>query len=387
MKEPSLPPYTAQGEVRRGAIRENKMSNITPEKMRFWSPDVRELDPYVPGEQPKIQNILKLNTNENPYPPSPNVVAAVQAVLENSADALRLYPDPDATALKQAIAKQQNVAVENVFVGNGSDEVLAHIFKAFFVQEKPILYPDITYSFYPVYSQFFGIAEKTKILPLNDDFEIEVNDYKQPNGGIIITNPNAPTSIALGLSAIEEVLQANPDSVVLIDEAYVDFGAESAVSLVEKYDNLVVCQTMSKSRSLAGLRVGFAIAQPHLIAALEAVKNSFNSYPIDRFAIAAAVASFEDQAYFEAQNKKVIESRDKLTVQLTELGFKVLPSKANFIFVTLPSHDAGELASQLREQGIIVRYFNKPRINQFLRITIGTDEQNQRLVDTLKTIF
>ena len=185
MKELSLPPYTAQGEVRRGAIRENKMSNITPEKMRFWSPDVRELDPYVPGEQPKIQNILKLNTNENPYPPSPNIVAAVQAVLENSADALRLYPDPDATALKQAIAKQQNVDVENVFVGNGSDEVLAHIFKAFFVQEKPILYPDITYSFYPVYSQFFGIAEKTKILPLNDDFEIEVNDYKQLQKGTI----------------------------------------------------------------------------------------------------------------------------------------------------------------------------------------------------------
>ena len=360
---------------------------FTIEQMRFWSPEVRDLEPYVPGEQPKIQNLLKLNTNENPYPPSPKVVDAVQAVLTHQADALRLYPDPDATVLKQAIAKQQNVDVSQVFVGNGSDEVLAHIFKAFFIQQKPILYPDITYSFYPVYSQFFGIAEKTKILPLNDDFEIEVNDYKQPNGGIIITNPNAPTSIALGLSAIEEVLQANPDSVVLIDEAYVDFGAESAVSLVEKYDNLVVCQTMSKSRSLAGLRVGFAIAQPHLIAALEAVKNSFNSYPIDRFAIAAAVASFEDQAYFEAQNKKVIESRDKLTVQLTELGFKVLPSKANFIFVTLPSHDAGELASQLREQGIIVRYFNKPRINQFLRITIGTDEQNQRLVDTLKTIF
>ncbi len=360
------------------------MSNITPEQMRFWSPDVRELEPYVPGEQPKIQNLLKLNTNENPYPPSPNVVAAVQAVLENSADALRLYPDPDATELKQAIAKQQNVVVDNVFVGNGSDEVLAHIFKAFFVQDKPILYPDITYSFYPVYSQFFGISANTKILPLNDDFEIVVDDYKQPNGGIIITNPNAPTSIALGLSAIEDVLQANPDSVVLIDEAYVDFGAESAVGLVEKYDNLVVCQTTSKSRSLAGLRVGFAIAQPHLIAALEAVKNSFNSYPIDRFAIAAAVASFDDEAYFEVQKQKVIESREKLTAQLTELGFKVLPSKANFIFATLPSHDAGELASQLREQGIIVRYFNKPRINQFLRITIGTDEQNQRLVDTLK---
>ena len=250
------------------------------------------------------------------------------------------------------------------------------------MQQQPILYPDITYSFYPVYSQFFAV--KTKVLPLNDDFEIVVDDYKQANGGIIITNPNAPTSIALEVSAIEEVLQANPNSVVVIDEAYVDFGAQSAVSLVEKYENLVVCQTTSKSRSLAGLRVGFAIAQPHLIAALEAVKNSFNSYPMDRFAIAAAVASFEDQAYFEAQCQKVIASRDKLVTELESMGFKVLPSKANFIFASLPSKDAGELAAQLREQGIIVRYFNKPRINQFLRITIGTDEQNQRLVDSLK---
>ena len=356
--------------------------NITAEQMRFWSPEVRELEPYVPGEQPKIQNLLKLNTNENPYPPSPKVVEAVQKVLENSADALRLYPDPDASKLKQAIAKQQNVAVENVFVGNGSDEVLAHIFKAFFVQEQPLLYPDITYSFYPVYSQFFGV--KTKILPLNDDFEIVVDDYKQANGGIIIANPNAPTSIALGLSAIEEILQTNPNSVVVIDEAYVDFGAESAVKLVEKYDNLVVCQTTSKSRSLAGLRVGFAIAQPHLIAALEAVKNSFNSYPMDRFAIAAAVASFQDQAYFEAQCQKVIASREKLVTDLTSLGFKILPSHANFIFASHPQQDAGELAAALRERGIIVRYFNKPRINQYLRITIGTDDQNQRLVDTLK---
>lgn len=358
------------------------MSNITSEQMRFWSPNVRELQPYVPGEQPKIQNLLKLNTNENPYPPSPKVVAAVQAVLENSADALRLYPDPDASELKQAIAKQQSVAVDHVFVGNGSDEVLAHIFKAFFIQEQPLLYPDITYSFYPVYSQFFGL--KTKVLPLNDDFEIIVDDYKQPNGGILITNPNAPTSIDIGLAAIEEILQANPNSVVVIDEAYVDFGAESAVDLVEKYDNLVVCQTTSKSRSLAGLRVGFAIAQPHLIAALDVVKNSFNSFPIDRFAIAAAVASFEDQAYFIAQNQKVIESREKLVAQLVEIGFKVLPSSANFIFATLASKDAGKLATELREQGVIVRYFNKPRINQFLRITVGTDEQNQRLIDTLK---
>ena len=355
---------------------------VSTAQMRFWSPEVCELEPYVPGEQPKIQNLLKLNTNENPYPPSPKVVEAVQAVLHEQADALRLYPDPDATALKQAIAKQQNIDVSQVFVGNGSDEVLAHIFKAFFLQDEPILYPDITYSFYPVYSQFFGT--KTKEIPLNENFEIDVRDYTQPNGGVIITNPNAPTSIALSLAEIEQVLQANPDRVVVIDEAYVDFGAESAVSLINRYENLVVCQTTSKSRSLAGLRVGFAIAQSHLIAALEAVKNSFNSYPIDRFAIAAAVASFEDQAYFEEQCQKVITSREKLVRDLTELGFNVLPSKANFIFATHSQHDAGQLAQKLREQGIIVRYFNKPRINQFLRITVGTDEQNARLVQTLK---
>ena len=355
---------------------------VSTAQMRFWSPEVRELEPYVPGEQPKIQNLLKLNTNENPYPPSPKVVEAVQAVLHEQADVLRLYPDPDATALKQAIAKQQNIDVSQVFVGNGSDEVLAHIFKAFFLQDEPILYPDITYSFYPVYSQFFGT--KTKEIPLNENFEIDVRDYTQPNGGVIITNPNAPTSIALSLAEIEQVLQANPDRVVVIDEAYVDFGAETAVSLINRYENLVVCQTTSKSRSLAGLRVGFAIAQSHLIAALEAVKNSFNSYPIDRFAIAAAVASFEDQAYFEEQCQKVITSREKLVRDLTELGFNVLPSKANFIFATHSQHDAGQLAQKLREQGIIVRYFNKPRINQFLRITVGTDEQNARLIQTLK---
>ncbi|EMM2551553.1 histidinol-phosphate transaminase [Acinetobacter baumannii] len=355
---------------------------VSTAQMRFWSPEVRELEPYVPGEQPKIQNLLKLNTNENPYPPSPKVVEAVQEVLHEQADVLRLYPDPDATVLKQAIAKQQNIDVSQVFVGNGSDEVLAHIFKAFFLQDGPILYPDITYSFYPVYSQFFGT--KTKEIPLNENFEIDVRDYTQPNGGVIITNPNAPTSIALSLAEIEQVLQANPDRVVVIDEAYVDFGAESAVSLINRYENLVVCQTTSKSRSLAGLRVGFAIAQSHLIAALEAVKNSFNSYPIDRFAIAAAVASFEDQAYFEEQCQKVITSREKLVRDLTELGFNVLPSKANFIIATHSQHDAGQLAQKLREQGIIVRYFNKPRINQFLRITVGTNEQNARLVQTLK---
>ncbi len=356
--------------------------NVTNEKMRFWSPEVRELEPYVPGEQPKIQNLLKLNTNENPYPPSPKVKAAVETVLVDQADALRLYPDPDASLLKQAIAKQQHLSVEQVFVGNGSDEVLAHIFKAFFIQDEPILYPDISYSFYPVYSQFFGV--QTKQIPLNDHFEIVVEDYQQNNGGIIIANPNAPTSVALSLKNIEQILKNNPDRVVVIDEAYVDFGAESAASLVNQYDNLVVCQTTSKSRSLAGLRVGYALAQAHLIAALEAVKNSFNSYPIDRFAIAAAVASFEDQAYFEEQCLKVIQSREQLIEQLETIGFDVLPSKANFIFVTHPAHVAIELAKALREQGIIVRHFNKPRINQYLRITVGTDEQNQRLVNTLK---
>lgn len=222
---------------------------------------------------------------------------------------------------------------------------------------------------------------------MNEKFEIDISDYEQENGGIIITNPNAPTSIALGLEKIEQVLKANPNRVIVIDEAYVDFGAESAVELISRYENLVVCQTTSKSRSLAGLRVGFAIAQAHLIAALEAVKNSFNSYPIDRFAIAAAVASFEDQDYFQEQCEKVIASREKLVANLTELGFNVLPSKANFIFATHSLHDAAQLAEKLREQGIIVRYFNKPRINQFLRITIGTDEQNQRLVDTLKKLI
>lgn len=357
-------------------------TQTTTQHMRFWSPMVRTLEPYVPGEQPKVENLLKLNTNENPYPPSSKVVEAVQAVLAHSADALRLYPDPDASVLKQAIAQQQQVPVEQVFVGNGSDEVLAHIFKAFFLQELPILHPDISYSFYPVYSQFF--EAKTRLVPLNDRFEIEPSDYAQSNGGVIIANPNAPTSIALSLAQIEEILQANPDSVVVIDEAYVDFGAASAVSLVQRYENLVVCQTTSKSRSLAGLRVGFAIAQAHLIAALEAVKNSFNSYPIDRFAIAAATASFEDQAYFEAQCQKVIDCRESLMAGLKDLGFEVLPSKANFVFAHQPEHDAGALAQALRAQGIIVRYFNQPRINQFLRITVGTEAQNLRLLETLK---
>lgn len=361
------------------------MTTFTEQQKRFWSPQVRELEPYVPGEQPKIQNLLKLNTNENPYPPSPKVVEAVQAVLADQADVLKLYPDPDATVLKHAIARQQQVEVSQIFVGNGSDEVLAHIFKAFFVQDKPLLYPDISYSFYPVYSQFFAL--NTVEIPLTTTYEINIDDYQQPNGGIILANPNAPTGRAITLDQITKLLKQNTDSVVVIDEAYVDFGAESAVSLVNQYDNLVVCQTTSKSRSLAGLRVGYAIAQAHLIAALEAVKNSFNSYPIDRFAIAAAVASFDDQSYFEQQCEKVITNREELVAQMQQLDFEVLPSKANFIFATHPQYQATDLAKGLREQGVIVRHFNRPRIDQFLRITIGTIEQNQRLIDSLKHIL
>ena len=361
------------------------MSSITAQQKRFWSPSVRELEPYVPGEQPKIANLVKLNTNENPYPPSPKVAEAVQVLLQNQAEILRLYPDPETSALKQAIASQQQVDVSQVFVGNGSDEVLAHIFKAFFVQDKPILYPDISYSFYPVYSQFFALS-KVKRIALTADFQIRVEDYQQPNGGIIICNPNAPTGCALPLTEIEKLLQAHPDSVVVVDEAYVDFGAESAVTLVAKYENLLVCQTTSKSRSLAGLRVGYAIAQAHLIAALETVKNSFNSYPIDRIAMAAAIASFEDQAYFEQQCQRIIDSRQQLTTQMQQLGFKVLPSKANFIFAEHPSRPAAELAVALRAQGVIVRHFKQPRIDNFLRITVGTAAQNQVLVDCLQQI-
>lgn len=358
---------------------------VTAELQRFWSPSIRQLEPYVPGEQPKIDNLLKLNTNENPYPPSPQVVSAIQSVLADQADSLKRYPDPDSSALKAAIARQQGLDPSQVFVGNGSDEVLAHLFKAFFVQDQPILYPDISYSFYPVYCQLFGIQARE--IPLRDDFSIAIGDYRLPNGGIIITNPNAPTGRALPLSAIEQLLSDHPDRVVVIDEAYVDFGGQSAVSLIERFANLVVCQTTSKSRSLAGMRVGYALAQPHLIAALEAVKNSFNSYPLDRLAQAAAIASFADETYFRQTCKKVIDSRQQLVGELQALGFDVLPSAANFIFATHATAQAADLAQQLRAEGIIVRHFNRPRISNYLRITVGTDQDHERLIRTLMRIL
>ncbi|MDN6857913.1 histidinol-phosphate transaminase [Pseudomonas sp. CAN2814] len=346
---------------------------------KFWSPFVKELVPYVPGEQPKLAKLVKLNTNENPYGPSPKVVAAIQAELN---DTLRLYPDPNADRLKQTIAEYHGVKTSQVFVGNGSDEVLAHAFHALFQHGKPLLFPDVTYSFYPVYCGLYGIDFEA--LPLDEQFQIRVEDYARPNGGIIFPNPNAPTGCLLPLAAIERLLEASPDSVVLVDEAYVDFGGETAISLVNRYPNLLVAQTLSKSRSLAGLRVGFAVGHEDLIEALERVKNSFNSYPLDRLALAGAVASFEDQAYFEQTCNAVIHSREKLVAELNTLGFDVLPSAANFIFARHPQRDGAELAAALREEGVIVRHFKQQRINQFLRISIGTEEQNQALIDALR---
>jgi histidinol-phosphate aminotransferase len=352
---------------------------------KYWSAVVGGLTPYVPGEQPKLANLVKLNTNENPYPPSPRVLAAVQAELGEDGSRLRLYPDPNSDALKAAVAREFGVETQEVFVGNGSDEVLAHVFLALLKHDKPILFPDITYSFYPVYCGLYGVAYRT--VPLAGDFTLRVEDYSQPNGGIIFPNPNAPTGRLLALADIERLLAANPDSVVVIDEAYVDFGGESAVSLVHRFPNLLVVHTFSKSRSLAGMRVGFAVGQAHLVEALERVKNSFNSYPLDRLAIVGAVAALEDKEYFEQTRQAVIATRTRLTTELEELGFEVLPSAANFVFARHPNRDAGELAARLREQSIIVRHFKQPRIDQFLRITVGTDGECAALTSALRTIL
>lgn len=349
---------------------------------KFWSPFVKDLVPYVPGEQPKLSKLVKLNTNENPYGPSPKAIAAMQAEV---GDSLRLYPDPNGDRLKRAVADYYDVAPEQVFVGNGSDEVLAHAFYGLFQHGKPLLFPDITYSFYPVYCGLYGIEYDA--IPLDDQFQLNVSDYDRPNGGIVFPNPNAPTGCLLALEAIERVLQANSDSVVLVDEAYIDFGGTSAIALVRRYPNLLVSQTLSKSRSLAGLRVGFAVGHPDLIEALERIKNSFNSYPLDRIAIAGAAAAFDDREYFERTCQQVIASRESVIESMQALGFEVLPSAANFIFTRHPQRDASELAQQLREQGIITRHFKAPRIDQFLRITIGAPEQNQALLDALSGIL
>jgi histidinol-phosphate aminotransferase len=352
---------------------------------RFWSPVVQTLTPYVPGEQPQMQRLVKLNTNESPYGPSPKALAAIQG--QNNAD-LRLYPDPEGTALKQAIAKLHGLNPNQVFLGNGSDEVLAHVFAGLLKQARPVHFPDITYSFYPVYCKLLGIEYQT--VPLGEHFEIEVSDYKVPNGGIIFPNPNAPTGRAVPPSEIENLLSRNTDSVVVIDEAYVDYGAESCIPLLRGAtcpENLLVVHTLSKSRALAGLRVGFAVGHPALIEGLERVKNSFNSYPLGRLAQAGAVAAIEDQAHLEESSAKVIHTRTKLVAELTALGFDTLPSTANFIFTRHPKHSGEKLYQALRDRGIIVRHFKSSRIENFLRITIGTDEQSGELVAALKEIL
>ncbi|WAI82387.1 MULTISPECIES: histidinol-phosphate transaminase [Achromobacter] len=353
---------------------------------RFWSPVVGTLSPYVPGEQPKLQNLIKLNTNEHPYGPSPRVLEAIRAA---SDDTLKLYPDPSSDQLRQAIATAVGVQANQVFVGNGSDEVLAHAFLALLKHDKPLRFPDITYSFYPVYCGLYGIQYET--VPLAADFSINVDDYlpgaNGQAGAIIFPNPNAPTGRALSLTDVERIVAANPDAVVVVDEAYVDFGGESAVGLVARYDNLLVVQTLSKSRSLAGLRVGFAVGSAELIDGLERVKNSFNSYPIDRLALAGAVAALEDTEYFEQTRQAVIETRSRMTVGLEALGFEVLPSAANFVFARHPLKDAAGLAAALRERSIIVRHFRHARIDQFLRITVGTDEQVNLLLKALAEVL
>lgn len=348
---------------------------------QYWSATVSRLDPYVPGEQPQDQQYIKLNTNESPYPPSPSVARAIQ---EYNIDSLRLYPDPESKALKQALAGHHGLSAEQVFVGNGSDEVLAHAFQAFFKQSRPLLFADISYSFYPVYCALYDI-EFEKIA-LDSDFCIDINAFKRDNGGIILPNPNAPTGIALTLAEIETILK-NTDAVVIIDEAYVDFGTESADSLVDSYDNLLVVQTFSKSRSLAGLRLGYALGNTNLIEALNRIKNSFNSYPIDRIAGIAAIASIEDQDYFQQCNRRVIENRENLSAKLTSLGFRVYPSSSNFVFVEHDKMAAADLYDSLKQAGILVRYFKSPRIDNCIRITIGTDAECDALVSALNSIL
>lgn len=346
---------------------------------RSWRDKLINIQPYVAGEQPKNDKIIKLNANENPYPPSPKV----QAVLESKTAAeLCKYPSANADPLKAALAKRYGVKAENVFCGNGSDDVLATAFRAFFNSDKPIVYPDITYSFYPVWCELLKIPYVTK--PVGKDFRINVKDYYGENGGVVIANPNAPTTISEGRDFIIDLLEHNKDCIVIVDEAYVDFGGYSAVELIDKYDNLVVTQTFSKSRSLAGMRIGMAFAQPELISYMQAVKDSYNSYPLDQMAIETACASLEDEGYFKDTIAKIISTRDSFAEELKAMGFTMPESSANFLFVTHPKYAAKDIFNFVREKGIFIRYFNKPGIDNYLRITIGTPDEMQALIGALK---
>ena len=348
--------------------------------MRNWEENVRKVVPYVPGEQPKEKNLIKLNTNENPYPPSPKVE---QALRDMNIDCMRLYPDPTAHLLVKAIADFYHLEEEQVFVGVGSDDVLAMVFMTFFNSPKPILFPDITYSFYDVWADMLRIPYER--ISLKEDFTIEPEDYFRENGGIIFPNPNAPTGVELPLAQIEKIIQANPDVIVVVDEAYVDFGAESALSLIDKYDNLLVVQTFSKSRGMAGMRIGYAMGDPVLIKYLNDVKYSFNSYTMDQTTIALGKAAVEDKEYFEDTVNKVVKTREWTKKELSRLGFTFGDSKANFIFASHKECSARELFAALRKANIIVRYFDKPRIDNYLRITIGTQEEMETLVEFLET--
>lgn len=338
--------------------------------MREWEKNIRRVTPYVAGEQPDRNNMIKLNTNECPYPPAPGVKKVME---EMDIDKFRLYPDPEAKELADAIAEFYQVSPEQIFVGVGSDDVIANAFMTFFNSDKPVLFPDITYSFYPVWADLYGVKYENPAL--DENFRIRKEDYFKENGGIIFPNPNAPTGLLEELDTIEEIIKKNQKSVVIIDEAYIDFGGKSALKLVEKYENLLVVQTFSKSRSMAGMRIGYAMASPELIKYLNDVKYSFNSYTMDQTALDLGVASIEDQAYFEETLHKIIQTRERVKLRLTELGFTFRDSRSNFIFASHKSCPAEELFEKLKEKDIYVRYFNKPRIHNYLRITIGTDAE------------
>lgn len=350
---------------------------------KFWSEMAKRAEPYVPGEQLAKKNIIKLNTNENPYPPSPKVIEAIQNELHTTN--LRLYPSPTMDELRTTIGAYYGLDKANVFVGNGSDEVLAFAFMGLFNPGKPIRFPQITYSFYPVYAKVFNIDYEE--VPLNDDFTLDVERFFESVGGVIFPNPNAPTSIYLPLHEIERILEHNKDRVVIVDEAYVDFAEASAATLINKYDNLLVVQTMSKSRALAGLRVGFALGNNELIKGLIRMKDSFNSYPVDRLALVGAKAAIEDETYFREITKKIIQTRTWVTEELQSLGFKVLPSQTNFVFTTHETYPAERLYEALKQRNILIRYFKTKPIENYVRITIGTDEEMKQLIRAIEEII
>jgi len=350
---------------------------------RFWNPLVSELTPYSPGEQPRVADLVKLNTNENPLGPSPRVLEAIRAA---ATDDLRLYPDYEATALRAALAAYHGLTPDQVFVGNGSDEVLAFVFAALLKHDKPLLLPDVTYSFYPAYCRLFGLRYET--VALDESMRLNVADYRRPGGAIILSNPNAPTGIALPRAEIARLLTDHPDKPVVIDEAYVDFGAETAVPLIKAHPNLLVVQTMSKSRGLAGLRVGYALGDAGLIEGVRRVKDSVNSYPVDRLAQAGAVAAIEDEAYFQAGRAMVMRNRDTLSQGLAALGFSVLPSSANFVFARHDKRGGADLTAALRKRAVLARHFAKPeRIAPYLRISVGSEREIGRLLSALKDIL